>query len=249
MSERVPGGARWTPVPDVFFSRYLPALEDAAAVKVALHVLWRIQRRPAGQPPAIRAAAVAADATLRRGLTSLGVAEESVDRRLEAAVDQLVADGWLLEVRQTAATRSERWLLVNTPEGRAAQARLASPGPGQGSATGAGATVVEADAVARPLPGAAAVRANIFVLYEENIGLVTPILAEELAEGAAVYPEDWIERAFRLAVENNARSWRYIRAILERWARDGVDDESHRRGAETGRERDQEDPYAAWVER
>ncbi len=133
-----------------------------------------------------------------------------------------------------------RWLLLNTAEGRAARGRLGR----------AAADVAAADAAEVPAPGPVpAARPNIFVLYEDNIGLVTPMLAEELAAAADDYPPAWIERAFRLAVENNARNWRYVRAILERWARDGVDDEGHRRGAEAGRERDQEDPYAAWVER
>ncbi len=105
MSGGVPDGARWTPVPDVFFSRFLPALDDAVAVKVALHVLWRMQRRPAGRPPAITEAELAADATLRRGLVALAVTEVDLDRRLAAAVERLVADGWLLEVRGRARRR------------------------------------------------------------------------------------------------------------------------------------------------
>ena len=34
----------------------------------------------------------------------------------------------------------------------------------------------------------------------------------------------WIVDAFQIAVEHNARNWRYIRSILERWAREGKDD-------------------------
>ncbi|PJF33740.1 MAG: hypothetical protein CUN49_17850, partial [Candidatus Thermofonsia Clade 1 bacterium] len=36
------------------------------------------------------------------------------------------------------------------------------------------------------------------------------------------YPYEWIVAAIRAAVENNRRSWRYIEAILRRWAVDGV---------------------------
>jgi DnaD/phage-associated family protein len=97
--------------------------------------------------------------------------------------------------------------------------------------------------------GPAAGRPNIFALYEDTIGLVTPILAEALREAEAEYPAAWLERAFRVAAENNARRWNYVRAILERWAREGVDDEGHRRDPGTDRERDSEGPYAAWIER
>ena len=67
-------------------------------------------------------------------------------------------------------------------------------------------------------------RPTIFELYEQNIGLLQPVLAEELAAAERDYPEEWIADAFRLAAEQNARSWRYIRAILERWAHEGKDD-------------------------
>jgi DnaD/phage-associated family protein len=62
---------------------------------------------------------------------------------------------------------------------------------------------------------------SIFELYEQNIGLLTPILAEKLQDAEGRYPNDWIEAAFDEAVTNNKRSWRYIERILERWAAEG----------------------------
>jgi DNA replication protein len=64
-------------------------------------------------------------------------------------------------------------------------------------------------------------RPNIFVLYEQNIGLLSPLLAEHLIEAEKHYPYDWIEDAFREAVQRNKRSWSYIRAILRRWETEG----------------------------
>jgi DnaD/phage-associated family protein len=235
VSGGIPRGARWTPVPDLFFSRYLPALADPVAVKVALHVLWRIYRRPAGQPPALAESALTGDATLRRGLAALGVAPADLASRLAAALDQLIADGLLLAVRVAGDAEPERWVLLNGIEGQAAARRLAESRP-----TPPEIDVPPADS---DNPG------YIFGLYEANIGLVTPLLAEELADAAAEYPRVWVERAMKRAVEGNARRWSYVRAILERWARDGVDDEGHRRGAATARERDSEGPYSAWIER
>ncbi|QLQ07827.1 MAG: DnaD domain protein [Anaerolineae bacterium] len=74
-----------------------------------------------------------------------------------------------------------------------------------------------------PTTPACALRPNIFVLYEQNIGLLQPIIADELRDAELRYPADWIEDAFRIAVEQNKRAWRYIRAILERWATEGRD--------------------------
>jgi DNA replication protein len=70
---------------------------------------------------------------------------------------------------------------------------------------------------------------NIFALYEQNIGIITPMIAEELKEADKLYPPGWIEEAFKEAVALNKRSWRYIARILERWASEGKDSGKHRR--------------------
>jgi DNA replication protein len=70
---------------------------------------------------------------------------------------------------------------------------------------------------------------NIFTLYEQNIGIITPMIAEELKEAEKIYPPQWIEEAFREAVALNKRSWRYIARILERWASEGKDSGEHKR--------------------
>ncbi|NCC35610.1 MAG: DnaD domain protein, partial [Chloroflexia bacterium] len=64
--------------------------------------------------------------------------------------------------------------------------------------------------------------------YEQNIGLVTPMLIDELREAEERYPREWIEEAMREAVRSNARSWRYIRKVLERWAANGRQDAADR---------------------
>jgi len=70
---------------------------------------------------------------------------------------------------------------------------------------------------------------NIYMLYEQNIGIITPMIAEELQEAEKIYPPQWIEDAFKETVTLNKRSWRYIARILERWASEGKDSGKHRR--------------------
>ena len=70
---------------------------------------------------------------------------------------------------------------------------------------------------------------NIFILYEQNIGIITPMIAEELQEAEKLYPPQWIGEAFKEAVTLNKRSWRYIARILERWASEGKDSGEHKR--------------------
>ena len=85
------------------------------------------------------------------------------------------------------------------------------------------------------LPGR---RPTIYELYEQNVGLLTPLLVEELREAAETYPAEWIEEAFREAVGYNRRNWRYVRRILENWATQGRGE----RGAAGGRPRAPQDP-------
>ena len=64
-------------------------------------------------------------------------------------------------------------------------------------------------------------QSNIYKLYEDNIGHMTPLLAEELKLAEKNYPEIWIEEAFIEAVKNNIRNWKYISSILNRWQIEG----------------------------
>ena len=110
--------------------------------------------------------------------------------------------GIALAVERGTLIEAAGWLLLRTPQNeRAAEALGAAP----------------AQAVAAP----AQERPNIFRLYEDNINIVTPMVAEELRDAEREYPYSWIEDAIHEAVTNNARSWRYVGAILERWKREG----------------------------
>ena len=72
-------------------------------------------------------------------------------------------------------------------------------------------------------------RSNIFKLYEENIGVLTPLIADTLSDAEKNYPAEWITDAIVLAVENNKRSWKYIEAILKRWKEEGRAEKQDRR--------------------
>lgn len=72
---------------------------------------------------------------------------------------------------------------------------------------------------------------DIFSLYEENFGLVTPMTAELLMDAEKTYPLEWIKAAMRECVRNNTRRWSYCQAILERYRRDGFDHDSRKKPA------------------
>jgi len=77
-------------------------------------------------------------------------------------------------------------------------------------------------------------QSNIFALYEQNIGIITPMIAEELKEAEKLYPARWIEEAVKEAVMLNKRSWKYVARILERWASEGKDSGEDRQGVKKG---------------
>ena len=74
---------------------------------------------------------------------------------------------------------------------------------------------------ANPLPNPD--KPNIFTLYEQNIGPLTPMVAEILKADAETYPESWLREAMQEAVSRNIRNWKYVQAILKAWQEKGRD--------------------------
>ena len=64
--------------------------------------------------------------------------------------------------------------------------------------------------------------AAVFTAYSNNIGTLTPMLADDIGEAITEYTGDWIIKAIEEAVTHNARNWKYIHAILKRWKVDGI---------------------------
>ncbi len=213
-----------TVVPNVFFSRVLPKIERAEEMLVTLYFFYAqglpSRARRGRSPPVLTRRELAADATLARALANLCDDDgEALDRGLSLALER----GSLLRVEVRGDSRSEELYLLATPTNRRAAPRLA----------GADLPLEE------PLPPAApAELPNIFALYEENIGAITPLIADELKDAEERYPPQWIEKALREAVSLNKRNWRYVHSILKRWEAEGPDYEK------AGR-----DPEADWLER
>jgi len=215
------GRMRVIRMPEPFFTDLLPLLDDLAELKVTLHVFYRLSQQGT-EAPYVRHRDLVGDRVL------LSALEEGSGAAVEAALDRAVERGSLLRAEAEVEGRQEVVYFANTPRGRAALEALRRGEP---------------LSEVRPHP-----RPNVFVLYEENIGPLTPLIAEELKEAEKTYPADWIEAAFREAVALNKRSWKYIRAILERWRSEGRGDEADRRGREGDRRRYVEGEYGEYIE-
>jgi DnaD/phage-associated family protein len=197
-------------LPPELFSEVLPAISLASELKVTLHIFYRLSQQQAA-PRRLGWDELLADKTLARSLRAVSKLRPIEDLRAEG-LDAAVHRGSLLHLAAPAGGRVANWYLVNTPANRQWAEEMAL-----------------ARAALAPA-GAPAERASLIGLYEQNIGLVTPMLVDELREAEERYPREWIEEAMREAVRANARSWRYIRKVLERWATNGRNDAPDRAG-------------------
>lgn len=208
------------PLPIELFTEVLAQIRELADLKVLLSAFRLIAAKeiPPGKPRAVSWQELSQDETLRAGLAALGP-EQSVEERLDRALERAVSQKTLLHLVVQRRGHTESWYLIHTAANRQLLEQIE-----QGDRTDwdQALALEEEDQI---LVG----RATIFELYEQNIGVVTPMLADDLERAAQTYPPDWIEEAFREAVAYNRRSWRYIQAILERWAQEGRGERAGRR--------------------
>lgn len=192
----------YTPVPNSLLGETLEQIVDLAELKATLRGYWLLHRKR-GPMRAVSLNEFLADTALVNGLAHLGDGEEQVRRGLRLAV----ARGTFVTIESPTAGRL---FFLNDAAGRRALARL-------GESPDAFLSVEGADPGEKSL----AQQPNIFALYEDNIGTLTPMIAEQLKEAEERYRWSWIHDAFRIAVSENKRSWRYIDGILRRWSSQG----------------------------
>lgn len=62
---------------------------------------------------------------------------------------------------------------------------------------------------------------NLFEIYEENIGALTPMIAEQIKDWEEHYANSWVAEAVEIAVKNEIRKASYISGILKNWHTEG----------------------------
>jgi DnaD/phage-associated family protein len=154
----------------------------------------------------------------------LGLGAEGIARGLDKAVKR----GSLLKVQKDAMV----YFLLNSPRGRAAVQAIEK---GKWN---------PADGVSMPPME----RPNIFKLYEENIGPLTPLIADALKDAEETYPDEWIAETIELAVKNNKRYWKYCEAILKRWKEEGRHGKKDQQDSVKSSERYTKSEFAEYLE-
>jgi len=235
--EGFPAGALATAIPNLFFTAVLPRISDPAELVVILYFFFA-DRRKKGQTRFLTYAELAADEILVGALNSLG--EGALRRGLDAAVER----GTLLRLDVEPSPpagghegQAQELYFLNTAAGRGAVAAIEADLEGLGR-------------LLPPPPEPHELKPNIFKIYEQNIGPLTPMVAEYLKDAEKEYPADWFQPAFQRAVQQNKRSWSYIAAILRRWEAEGPDYEKAGRDLEgPGRKRSPFDRYRHLIRR
>jgi len=229
-----PARMEFTPLPNFFFSTLLPYISDMAELKTTLHALAMLYRKR-GYPRFITYSELLKNAGLMSSLRGMA---KSPDEVLRNALKIAAERGTLIHMVLDRNGVPEDIYFLNTESNRQTVSKIQG---GELKLTGLKAGVqayVEAEE-----------QTDIFTLYEQNIGMLTPMIAEELREAEKLYPESWIRDAIKEAVSLNKRNWKYIARILENWSAEGKRDGTYQRGSKTDPDKYIKGKYGRMVRR
>ncbi|OGO60956.1 MAG: hypothetical protein A2032_06740 [Chloroflexi bacterium RBG_19FT_COMBO_49_13] len=195
-------------IPEQFFQQVMNEIDDIDELKFTLYIFWCLDRME-GLVHYTTVNDLMKDSRLVR---SIGSDPATARKVFESTLQKAVRRGTLLQADLADKNGSDKIICLNSPKGRAIVDAVQR---GEWKVT---------DRANEPID-IYSEHPNIFQLYEANIGPLTPILADTLRDAEKSYPADWIEDAFRIAVERNKRNWHYIEAILHRWQEGGRDDQ------------------------
>jgi DNA replication protein len=214
-----PAAGKATSIPNLFFETVLPQLDSSDPL---LAFLWvaRLTQEQQGEAQCVTADEVWANPAARSAFENLSAGREGLDTGLDACLEHRA----LLALRLGQQAGGSLVYFVNNPRSRRAITRAQA-----GQLRIRRSRPVEIIGLND--------RPDIFRLYEEQLGTITPLVAEKLAEAADQYPIEWIEDAFREAAERNVRNWRYIERVLESWSTEGHGHEATARDSLEDRKR------------
>jgi len=198
-----------TPLPNIFFSEVLPGIDNLAELKVVMQIFFMLSRRK-GYPRFVTFKELSNDGLIIKGMRNLApVTDELLKQALESAVMHRI----LISVPVNVGDQPDNAYFINNLAEQETIAKVAE-----------GVLKIPNIAVRNEPEPIVEQPSDIYNLYEQNIGMLTPIMAEELQEAEHRYPNDWIQDAFREAIRANVRNWKYIHSILKRWEREGKKD-------------------------
>jgi DnaD/phage-associated family protein len=224
-----PAKMRFTPIPNLFFSSLMPQISDISELKTTLYIFWLIYSKR-GYPRFVTHRELLANKNL---MGSLGEGGKPIEEVLRNALEMAINRGTILHLVVDVSGMREDTYFLNTESDKRAVAKIQNGELALAGLKAEKQTLTDVD-IEPP---------DIFTLYEQNIGMLTPLIAESLKDAEKLYPEMWIRDAIKEAVSLNKRSWRYIDRILERWAAEGKDDGTYQRDTKTGSDKYNKQKY------
>jgi DnaD/phage-associated family protein len=207
-----PAKMQFTPLPNFFFSTLLTQISDIAELKITLYIFWALYHKR-GYPRFITYRELLGNKSLMSSLKEARPPDEVLRHALEMATKR----GTILHMVLDRDGMPEDVYFLNTESDRQITAKIQN-----GELSLSGLKAKEQTYIDTEEPP------DIFTLYEQNIGMLTPMIAEELKEAMKLYPESWIRDAIKEAVNQNIRKKSYILAILERWSTEGKSNGTYR---------------------
>lgn len=205
-----------TRVPNAVLSRVLSSIDVVDEIKLILRAIWLLEHQR-GYPRYI-----AHDDLRRDRVLSVAITEQSdFDRILKSAI----ARGVFLE----GSINGNVCLMLNTESARRALLEASSIASNLNKDD-------DYDGWERPSVGTRS--ADAFRAYEENIGILSPMIRQSILAALEDFTDEDITHAVRIAVENESRSWSFVAGVLRRWARDGIPHERTDGTARGGVERE-----------
>ena len=201
-------GVRYIPVPTPIFGELLEEIKDINELKIVLRIIRLIHDKK-GLERCITLNELLADRVLANSLDS-----SDIDSRGTQILQALeTSQNRNIFIKVEGQNKSTSLYYLNTEFERQAVGHVSNlPPPSEFEPW-------------EPLGD----RPNIYSLYEQNIGILTPMVAEKIGEAEQRYPPQWIEEAISEAVALNSRNWRYISRILERWETEGKENGKSRK--------------------
>ena len=192
--EGFPKGVRSIPVPTPIFGSLLEKIDDINELKCTLRLIWLIQKKK-GADQYVTEGEIKSDRILSNSVGS----QQNIMNALQMAVNRGTFIYFINKRDQT------QFFTLNSEYGR----KLAK---------NSDSITIEND----PEPWLSEEKLpSVYSLYEQNIGVITPIIADKIKEAEDLYPAKWIQDAIEESATNNKRSWSYVSAILKSWKTGG----------------------------
>ena len=216
--EGFPDQSGFVSIPNILFSSILESLDNIATLKLAFRLTFLIQRE-SGKIRFITTNSLLTDPSLVLAIASPDI--NTFEKVVRSSIHTCIELGIFLKTSVETDGRIEELIFLNSNHNKEIIRKIND-----------GEIQMPKLPEASPVPEFSP-RPNIFKIYEESIGILTPIIAERLKELEEEVPDTWLYDAIKEASMQNHMRLSYVEGILRRWRQDGRGYRTSRGNSET----------------